>query len=778
MDFVGTVRSMGKKWYISAPLLALAVGLASVAQVAAEREYMAQGSLILASPEHDASRSASLTQVVRSAAGQVDQGRSLADAELHVTLESQTTVHITAISGQLEIAEELAREATTEFQGAVNAAWPGSDDLHVYPRASTSTRELSDGNYLVRQDVSVEDPSTRRSNPFAASLETARLLGSTLQDDATHDRLQDLTGRSARFAIDVDHTDQAPVLSITTFGADPDAALESFHHVYELASQELMQRQREIGVSDSSAARLEVLEAPEQTKELADLVDRSSVAVLVLGILLAAGLSVLADSSRSQPATRKVPLSRRPAGSLADTRRERSETWPSSRTGPHRWSPSRWIPAWDAVAFLSVWLVLLYGISAAQIVGPLGDIGTPAMLLAALAAASWWAGRILPESDLARSTHPLRSTLLIYAWVAAGSFVVALARPLSEIEQFGATRSLLNSLILTGLAMLVIDGIHSIDRCKVLFRRLVIVGAAMVSLGILQFFTGLDLTFSIPGLRWNHEYMGVVGRSNFNRPSSTTLHPIEFSVVAAALFPLAFHFFLYPPDGGRRKVFLGAMLIIGLAIPLSVSRSGLVSIVAAMCLLSAGWTWQLRARALTVGAIMVPLLWLAIPGLVGTLSSMFTNHEVDDSIQARIERLPRIIEVIRERPWLGRGEGTFNVEEYFLIDNGFYVKIMETGIVGTTAWATLLAIGIYMGLAVSHQPGATEEIAHLGRAIAAGILAVAISFFTFDAGTYRILMGTLFLLIGGAGALWRLTAAQPSATLATSPSTGSRSPSR
>ncbi len=62
-----------------------------------------------------------------------------------------------------------------------------------------------------------------------------------------------------------------------------------------------------------------------------------------------------------------------------------------------------------------------------------------------------------------------------------------------------------------------------------------------------------------------------------------------------------------------------------------------------------------------------------------------------------------------------------------------------------------------MAITSRHHPLATPRTAHLGYAIAAGILGLTVSLFTFDALFYSVFRSTLFLLLGMAGALWRLT---------------------
>jgi hypothetical protein len=82
------------------------------------------------------------------------------------------------------------------------------------------------------------------------------------------------------------------------------------------------------------------------------------------------------------------------------------------------------------------------------------------------------------------------------------------------------------------------------------------------------------------------------------------------------------------------------------------------------------------------------------------------------------------------------------------------------GIVGLALTAVLLLLGVGVALCIRSLPGADEATGHLGRSVAASIAALGISLVTFDAFHYRILTGTLFLLLGVAGALWRLTSDQ------------------
>jgi hypothetical protein len=411
----------------------------------------------------------------------------------------------------------------------------------------------------------------------------------------------------------------------------------------------------------------------------------------------------------------------------------------------------------DVTAYLTLWLILIFGVNAEQVVPGFGAIGTPAMLVALPTLVAWLAARTVPTLGLDQGRQPIRVISLLYCWYMLVSFAVAHTRTLSEIEVNGATRAAIGTLALTGIALIVADGITDRSRFITLMRRLVIAAAAMASVGIAQFFTGASLTFTVPGLQWNHTFVGVGSRSLFNRPFGTATHPIEFSVVAAAVFPLAIHFAMRLPPGTARRNATALACLIGLAVPLSISRSGIVTLLVVLLVLGMGWTWRERLQAALLSMIVVPVLWVVIPGLVGTLRSMFTGFETDDSVQARIERIPRVMEHIRDRPWLGRGHGTFNVEEYFLIDNSAYGLAIETGFLGLFALTMLIVTAAALAIGVRHRPFATEDDGSIGQALAAGVLGIFASLFTFDAMSFDLLSGTLFLMIGAIGALWRIT---------------------
>lgn len=421
--------------------------------------------------------------------------------------------------------------------------------------------------------------------------------------------------------------------------------------------------------------------------------------------------------------------------------------------------PSRF----GVVELTTLWLVLLFGIPATQVIGPLGGIGTPAMLIA-LVGAGWWAStRVVPSIPADRDVQPVRIYLYLFLGYMLLSFAIGHTRPLTALEQTGSIRAVITWGALSGLALLVMDGTDDLASLRTVLRRLVWCGVFLAVLGLLQWVTGSLLIPRVPGLALNHDVVGVGARSIFNRPRGTALHAIEFSVVLAALLPIALHCALETPasERQRRRLGIGAA-IIALGVPISISRSGIVVLFVSLAIMLASWGWRRRANAAIIGVAAVPLLWLTVPGLVGTLRGLFRGTEHDPSIQARIERIPRVMELIREYPWLGRGVGTYSVDDYFLVDNEIFVSTIELGVVGVTLTLGLFVFAVIAARTSRHHPNATRETNHLATALAASIAGIVVSLATFDAFHYRILTGVLFLLIGTAGAVWRLTRRPPS----------------
>lgn len=197
------------------------------------------------------------------------------------------------------------------------------------------------------------------------------------------------------------------------------------------------------------------------------------------------------------------------------------------------------------------------------------------------------------------------------------------------------------------------------------------------------------------------------------------------------------------------------VFLIATAVPMTVSRSGVLGLVVGMGVASIAWDWRRRLNVAVAGVFFLMAMRLVVPGLLGTLRSLIVGAENDPSVQGRLADLVFVRQYVAETPVLGRGPGTFNPIQYFFLDNQLYGTWISSGFIGLLALLVLVATGIV----VSARAGKhlDDESRSLGYAVAASIAVAGVSMATFDGEAFHIYNGTLFVLLGSAGAFWRLT---------------------
>jgi polysaccharide biosynthesis protein PslJ len=421
-----------------------------------------------------------------------------------------------------------------------------------------------------------------------------------------------------------------------------------------------------------------------------------------------------------------------------------------------RWRlPSASPPTCDAVSVLTVYLVLLFFIPSNLVFGPLGAAGTPAGVLG-LVLMAWWAmARQVPGLGAARGFQPVRITIFLFGAAVMAAYAAASVRSTTGAETRAADRWVLVILGLMGVALVAADGIPSFERLEVLLRRVVLASAAIAGLGILQFATGFDIApyLRIPGLSANHSREFFVP-GGFRRVAGTAQHPIEFGVVLATALPVALWIVL-DTTWGRRRMWRVAFAAIAVAIPMSLSRSAFLGLSFAGLALFAGWSWKRRRQVAGMLLVYGVVMQVLVPGLLGTIKSLFLNIRDDPSFQGRTQDYAVIGEFIRQRPVFGRGLGTFLPDMYVLLDNQYLGIILEMGFVGLAATLILFLSGIFCARGARRR-STGQSPRQLGQSLVSSILVSMTGFLTFDAFAFPMASGVLFLLIGCCGALWRV----------------------
>lgn len=404
---------------------------------------------------------------------------------------------------------------------------------------------------------------------------------------------------------------------------------------------------------------------------------------------------------------------------------------------------------------LTLLIVLLVAIPSILIVGPLGAAGTPADLVGLFMLLTWTVRRISSPGEL-RTPSAVRTVALLFLLSIVVSYLAAATRAIDAIELSAADRGLLSTLAWSGMALFAMDTPRTFNQLDTVLRRLTIAGGFEAAVGLAQFVTHLPLVnyIQIPGLRPNADLASAVGsRGDLARPAGTAIHPIEFGAILTLILPIALHYALH--DVHRTTVRRWApVALIAFAIPISISRSAIVSLIVSLLILLPIWSRSLRRRAYAVMVVLVGCVYLTVPGLLGTLRGLFLGISTDTSAASRTDSYAIAEEFIARSPLFGRGYGTF-LPKYRILDNQLLGTTIETGIVGLVVLLSLIVVPIVLCMRV-RRATAEPRVRHLAQALAAAIAASGISFALYDALSFPTAAGMFFLVVGCAGALIRL----------------------
>lgn len=410
----------------------------------------------------------------------------------------------------------------------------------------------------------------------------------------------------------------------------------------------------------------------------------------------------------------------------------------------------------DAVTWVMIYVVTLYAIPSRLVVDALGSAGAPSMLFGLMSLGVWALyqfGRPTSDTD-PFEVRPVRRALVGFLLCVGISYLMAMIRPIDGDEVSPADVAMLSLFSWSGTLLIANDGLLSLDRVRTLVGRLAWAGGLLGLLGLVQFVTSDPIIdrLSIPGLRVAQ--FEVFARGDFVRPSGTATHPIEFGIILAMLLPFALHSAFH----GKHRTWVTRWLPIVLltaATALTLSRSAYVCAAVAVLVLFVGWPPE-RRKVFLIGLLVATVaLFAAVPRLFGTISSLFRNLGDDPSITSRTDSYADALEYIVHWPIFGRGMGTF-LPKYRIFDNQYLVLLVSIGVVGTVAFLILAGTGVVVSLrrAWSVRDPATRDLSlSIGASVAAGAASLAM----FDAFAFPMTMGTFFLILGIAGAVYRLT---------------------
>ncbi|GAA3110393.1 O-antigen ligase family protein [Streptosporangium carneum] len=409
-----------------------------------------------------------------------------------------------------------------------------------------------------------------------------------------------------------------------------------------------------------------------------------------------------------------------------------------------------------ATTLSSVYCFLLLLLPSQYVIGPLGGAGTPAGVFAVVILLAYLLAWLAPRSTAIRQPQPLRIAMVLFGAAVLASYASGMTRQLTVLEINGLDRGLIIAAGWIGSALIICDGVDRMDLLEKLRRRVVAFGTAIAALGVLQFFTALDLAqyIQIPGLSLSVPYSSVHGRDEFNRIAATAAHPIEFGVVLGLLLPLALHGARHAPPELRRRRWAQVMLIAA-ALPMTISRTAMLGAVLVAVVVVPTWTRKERRRAYVLFGAFGVVMRLAIPGLLGTIFALFENIGNDSSTQFRLHDYSAATDYFSEHPWFGRGFGTFLPNLYRILDNQYLVTLIEMGVIGSISVVVCFGTGWVLARR-ARRLSDDPELRHLAQCVAASVLVGAVSLATYDSLAFPMCAGLMFVVMGFAGAVYNI----------------------
>ncbi|HZM80831.1 MAG TPA: O-antigen ligase family protein [Candidatus Limnocylindrales bacterium] len=411
------------------------------------------------------------------------------------------------------------------------------------------------------------------------------------------------------------------------------------------------------------------------------------------------------------------------------------------------------------VGFLICTMVVVLAVIPSPLAVPgFSELGHPGTLIALFIFGVWCLSRTHPRL----ATHgpqPLRWTVFLFFTSVLASYAAGLMRGMPSIEDNAAVRAIIGTFALVGIILAIADGVHQRERIDDIIRVMLVAGSIIGIIGIMQAVLVFDITqyIQIPGLVYHGNLNGLESRGALYRVASTTGHYIEFSTVMALLLPFAVHMARFAPTRPMRQWCGIAGGIMFLALPIALSRTGIVALAVALIVMVPAWSWRMRFNLVVPSTGLLIVLIFVMPGLLGTLLGLFDNWDNDASVQGRDEDW----DMIMERGWLddhwifGRGQGTFIPTEYTWLDNQWLQQLVGGGIVGVAALASIHLAAIVLS-AIAYRRATQLADRHLCAClIAAQMVAIAVGF-TFDSLGFRTYAFFIAILTGAAGALWRI----------------------
>jgi O-Antigen ligase len=412
-----------------------------------------------------------------------------------------------------------------------------------------------------------------------------------------------------------------------------------------------------------------------------------------------------------------------------------------------------------AVLLLQIFAITLLVFPSDTIIKAIGAAGFVAALVAIFGFVAWLMSTFLGLHNPLDHRHPTRAALGILWLVTLISFALMHRTPQTGTTELAADRWIMQLAGMTGVALIAAECLGSLQDVKRVLRALVGAAAFCSVVAAFQFWTNFDPAHylrMIPGFTVNVVNSDISWRDGVKRVTGTAIDPIELGVVAGMLLPLALYLLMYDKERRAWKRWV-PVVCIGLAVPITVSRSAILSVAVACGLFVVLLPSARRVPFFAALPVVIAAIFAVGHGLVGTLGKYFTLGSSDPSIAHRTNNYNYVEQLVRQAPWFGNGGGTYLPSSLHILDNQYLTTTIELGLVGLAALTFYFVLPVATAL-VARSRTVDAEMRTLCGALAGAALAAAICSGTFDSLSFPMFAYVDALVLGLCGTCWLIVA--------------------
>lgn len=322
MDLLALIKLITRRWYVVVPIVAASIAVAAWLQTEADEEYEAVGFLLLSPPEFDPARAprvpvllGAAVQELRTAegarsivaAGGSDEfGITVDGLQVEVTVPGDSPQDVRTAEEVMTAVAELVRAQQVEagipdseqirWSTAVLTTAEGEEDTETEPEPVEVDGVASEPLPVTLGVLTLEDPTAGRGNPFAAGNATSILLQYAILSDAGQIDVFDRVDDPLFWGFSVAPEGGPGLISVFTTAGDPQIAVRSFDAVHEALIAELDARQDRAEVPTNQRLALEVIAPPSGALNITPPVDRGSLGIVALGVVLAIGMVIIVEN--------------------------------------------------------------------------------------------------------------------------------------------------------------------------------------------------------------------------------------------------------------------------------------------------------------------------------------------------------------------------------------------------------------------------------------------------------------------------------------------------